>query len=287
MGLILGIDAGNYFVKVAGEDGVESFRSSMCEWFQNENEKPFGEDDMEYDINGKKGFAGTIAEFEDELGLGSMYGETKAHEDTRVKIVLGIFRYMERYGKSEEQVVVVTGQPIVRHTSTEKNKIKGLVEGDYNVTVNGIQRRIIISGVTVGAEGSSAYLSRDSVHEVRILDVGSGTINCATIEKNRHIQNKSGTFNFGTETFRKSGEGVEKLAKGVIRATTKMKWGVDDKVWVCGGISEEMYKYIQEYYTKSELLVPRLYTGSGGSIELHPMYANAVGYYELAKKVYV
>src|SRR5690606_17250244 len=94
---------------------------------------------------------------------------------------------------------------------------------------------------------------------VRILDIGSGTVNAATIQSKRFINNASATFNFGMETVNQ--KDLASVASGVIRNTTKLKWDRADNVRVCGGIATDMIPYIQEYYTNAQLVQPTLQEG--------------------------
>lgn len=50
-----------------------------------------------------------------------MYGDSKAHEDTKIRVLLAINRYLDRYCPHFENIAIVTGQPIKRHKQTEKN----------------------------------------------------------------------------------------------------------------------------------------------------------------------
>ncbi|WP_162817448.1 hypothetical protein [Lysinibacillus fusiformis] len=48
-------------------------------------------------------------------------------------------------------------------------------------------------------------------------------MNAATIIDKRHINKTSTTFNFGVETVADKDD-VQKIARGIIRNTTKLKW---------------------------------------------------------------
>lgn len=282
--LVLGIDAGNHKGKVVGPFGVDEFKTNICDWFERDVEESFGPDDMEFEINGRKGYAGSIAQYEDDFGDGTMYGDSKAHEDTKVRVLLAINRYLNRYCPHFENVAIVTGQPIKRHKPEEKNAICDMLEGTHDVTVNGQYRKITIDKVGVAPEGSGAFWSNPSMGTVRILDIGSGTVNAATIIDKKHINKSSDTFNFGMETV-KNKEDLSSIARGIIRNTTKLKWHKNDKVYICGGISEGISPFLSEHYTNAEVLVPGVNRGDGYFV-LHPVYANAVGFYTLAKGAY-
>lgn len=280
--LILGIDAGNHTAKVAGDYGVDSYRTAICDWFERDIVEIHGKDDMEFEIDGRKGFAGTIAVYEDEFGGTGMYGDSKAHEDTKIRVLLAIHRYIEKYCPGFENVSLVTGQPIVSHKDAEKTKIIKMLEGTHEFTVNGQWRRIYIHDVAVGAEGSGAYWASPEAGTVRIIDVGSGTVNCATIIDKRYINNASDTFNFGMETVNNKDD-LASIARGIIRGTTKLKWGKNDQVLICGGIAKEILSFIVEHYQSARLLQPLLQSGDKVTIA-DPVFSNAIGFYNLARK---
>lgn len=284
MALILGIDAGNYQAKVAGPYGVDSFRTSMCDWFERDFNENFGLDDMEFEIDGRKGFAGTIAEYEDVFGVSSLYGDTKAHEDNKIRVLLAIHRYLQKYSLGTEEVCIVTGQPIISHKADEKSKLTEMLQGEHFITVNGYRRRIVINHVGIAAEGSSAVWSMpNDGSQIRIIDIGSGTVNCATLQTKRHIQNASSTFNFGTETVDAN---YETMARGIVRSTTQLNWKRQDNILVCGGVANYILPFIAKHYENARTIVPQLRRQDGLIEGLEPVYANAVGFYEIARHVY-
>ncbi len=279
--LILGIDAGNHMAKVAGPYGMDSYRTAICDWFERDIVESHGADDMEFEIDGRKGFAGSIAVYEDEFGGASMFGDTKAHEDTKIRVLLAIYRYGKKYGIDITDVSLVTGQPIVSHKPTDKEAIQQMLVGLHTLKVNGESQTINIEETGVAAEGSGAYWSNPEGGTVRIIDVGSGTVNAATIIDKRYINNASDTFNFGMETVNNK-EDLASVARGIIRNTSRLKWHRNDSVYVCGGIAKDMLPFIQSHYGSAQLLQPMLQEGNTVTVA-DPVYANSIGFYKLAK----
>lgn len=68
--MIIGIDAGNYETKVCGPFGVKKFYSDIGEYRERNLKSSFGPDDMVWECEGKKGFAGSLARYESEFGGG-------------------------------------------------------------------------------------------------------------------------------------------------------------------------------------------------------------------------
>lgn len=279
--LILGIDAGNHKAKVVGQFGVDSFKTNICDWFERDVEEVFGQDDMEFEINGRKGFAGTIAQYEDQFGDGTTYGDSKAHDETKIRVLLAIHRYLKRYCPHIERISIVTGQPIKQHKQSEKDKIIKMLQGEHEIKVNSQCTKVIVEQVAVAPEGSGAFWAFPSDGMIRIIDIGSGTVNAATIIDKRHVNNASTTFNFGVETVSNK-EDLEKIARGIIRNTTKLKWNKTDRILICGGITEGIAPYIIEHYINAEIINPTITRGNGVTT-LHPVFSNAVGFYAIAR----
>lgn len=283
--LFLGIDAGNYRVKVAGPYGVDSYRSAICPWFQRNIGDAYGSDDMEFEIDGRRGYAGTIAIYENTYDdIKGMFGDSKAHDDAKVRVLLAIYRYLAKYAPENHTVKIVVGQPIRTHTASERESIIEMLVGEHEITVNGETRAFKIAEVGVAPEGSAAFWSAVKDGQVRIIDAGSGTVNCATLNDKRNVERASGTFNFGLETV---GEAeIADTARAIVQATTQLKWRKTDAVYICGGAASQLLPYIAQHFTGAKLLSPTLRRVDGAT-ELHDaVLANAIGFYEIARLVY-
>lgn len=279
--LILGCDAGNHKNKIAGVYGVDSYKTNICNWFERDVKETFGEDDMEFEIGDRKGFAGSIAEQEDEFGNGTTYGDTKAHEDTKIRVLLGIHRYIKMYCPSVNSVSLVVGQPINNHKEGEKIKIIKMLKGQHDFIVNDTRRTIYIKEVKVSPEGSGGFWSNPRTGLCRVIDCGSGTINMATILDKKHIHKSSDTMNTGMETIRNKGD-LESLARAIFQKATKLKWNKNDTVLICGGIADPILPYLTKHFHQAEILQPQL-RREYDILSIKPVYANAVGFYNLAK----
>lgn len=272
--MILGIDAGNYKAKTVGAHGVDNFHTNVCEWFKRNVKETFGEDDMEFVIDGQKGFAGLLAKHEDEFS-GSMYGDSKAHQDTKIRVLLAIYRYMNKHQFHSGSFSIVVGQPFSKHVTEEKKIIKSMLSGYHEYVVNGDHLSINIDDIEVATEGGSAYWINQTKGLARYIDIGSGTVNAITLLNGKIVNSASNTFNFGTETVKN--KSISALAVGVIRNTSQLNWKRDDEVYICGGVGEIIQPLIRKHYENARVL------DVNGE---HPMFANAYGFYEIAKKLY-
>lgn len=273
----LGIDAGNFKVKVAGEYGLLCFHSALGESREINLQQVHGEDDMIFEYEGVTGFAGSLALYESEFG-GSLMGETKAHRDTKLRTLIAIHRYSTIYNTKESSFDIILGQPISTHKHNEKEKLKKMLRGEHVVTVNGVEKSFHINNVEICAECASSYWSNPKEGLVRIIDIGSGTVNYATILNQRFIDKDSNTIPFGVSTNKSSS--LPSLVRGVATQTLK-KWNQNDEVYVIGGIAEQMQPHLKEYFPNTEVLFP-IYNQQYAN----PIFANAIAFYYVAVSIY-
>lgn len=265
--LILGIDAGNYEGKTAGLYGVDAWYTNISASKERRVLETFGEDDMEFVVNGRKGIAGTIAKYETRFNSKGIYGASKAHWYTEVRVLLSIYRYAVKYGIRPDNVSIVVGQPYVGHTDALKAELKSMLQRSHAITVNGDSMTINIEEVGVAPEGVGAFWGSDKqCTTCKVVDVGSGTVNAISFEDYRVTNYNSNTLNYGTEVITE----MDELAIGIIQDTTALGWSSADRIIVCGGSASEMLPHIQSHYSKAVLL------------STQPKFANAVGFYTLA-----
>ena len=281
--LILGVDAGNYMAKIAGPYGIDSYKTNICNWFERDVKETFGADDMEFKINGRKGYAGSIAAAEDEFGDGTTYGDTKAHEDTKIRVLLGIYRYIEKYAPGTTTISIVTGQPVTAHKEEEKKKIIEMLKDFHYFKVNGKDVKFVIEDVKVTPEGAGAFWSNPCDGSMKIIDVGSGTVNMVSILDKKFVHKSSGTLGVGMETM-KNRHDVDGMARAIFQHGTKLKWKKHDRVVLCGGATEKMMEPLKNYFP--EITLNHAILKTSNPIPVNPGFANAVGFYNLARWSY-
>ena len=273
----MGIDAGNYRVKVAANNGLMDFISAIGESRDINLQQKHGDDDMYFNYEGMEGFAGSLALYESEFG-GSIMGVSKGHHDTKLRVLLGIHRYITSHNLNETNFQIVVGQPIIKHIPNEKERIKKLIRGNHTITVNGIKKSFNISHCEVAAEGASAIFSNPQPGLIRILDIGSGTVNYSTINCGRFIDKDSGTLPFGVNTTKSNS--LQSLARGIATHILK-KWDSNDKTFVVGGVSNQILPFLSDYLTDVHILHP-IYKKQFA----HCAYANAIAFHNLAVNIY-
>jgi len=268
--MLLAIDSGNWNVKVAWENGCGMFDSCLGEGRIRNLESKY-EDEMIVKYNGQYMFAGTLAEYESIFPRRS-FGLSKAHDDMKIRTLIAA----HRFGKGDIFDLMV-GQPIKKHDDYSKEMIKRLLLGEHKIEVNGVEKIFNINSVNVGAEGAIIYWTLESHEQViRIVDIGSGTINIATIREGYFIDKESTTLPFGTNRAEKD---IGIISNAVNSALTSI-CDTYDKIYVCGGVGEIIVPLIQQQYPNAISHKPK-FSVDNKVEELTPQFANAVGLYNL------
>ncbi|HLO11593.1 MAG TPA: hypothetical protein VK190_04990 [Pseudoneobacillus sp.] len=275
---ILGIDAGNYETKIVHEGGCDVFFSAIGEWKKRNAGESHSSQDMEYEYDGIKGFAGPLALVESEYG-GTVYGTTKNHLDAKLRILLAIHRNLKEY-----EVGIVVGQPYDGHTDEEKNEIIQSLIGPHIMIVNDIRKEWYVKEVRVGIEGAMAFLSAPFNGPVNIIDVGSGTVNCIHFLNKRIVDRKSKTLPFGSET-NKNGINFEGMASGIFKQMSGL-WDKNHPTYICGGSAKMIMPCLKRHYPLAELLPARMVTKDGARIGVDVKFANAAGMFIAGVKAY-
>lgn len=278
---IMAIDGGNFETKVISDGRYDCFSSMIGEWRERTVGERHSPQDMEFHIQNQyedyKGFAGPFAVIESEYG-GTIFGATKNHIDAYTRILLGIWRNIKG-----DKVKIVVGQPYKSHTPEEKEDIITALKNEHSVTVNGVKKTFTIENVIVSVEGAAAFLNNPINGPVNVIDIGSGTVNCIHFLNKKIVDLKSDTLLFGAETS-KNGKNLEAMAKGIFGQMSRA-WNKNDKTYVCGGIANLIVEPLKKYFPNIEVLEPK-FDLFGGKTTLEPKYANAVGMYNLALRIF-
>lgn len=275
--MIVGIDPGAYETKLITKDGAFKMLSCLGEYRELNIEKKLDKEDIMYEFNKEKGFACRLA-LKESLFKRRMAGDTKAHKDALIRILIALHRFTD-----DTQFDLVVNQPIVKHKQ-DKDKIIEMIKGKHSILVNGHTKTFNINNVSVAPEGAVSYwtLNQPSDYE-RIIDVGSGTVNAATIIDGEFIDLESFTLLFGANSEEKYD--VNDLAEAIKAQCSVKRWKKTDKVRLCGGISSNLKENLAQYFREIDLIQPKIRVGNSMKI-LQPVYANAVGCYELACELY-
>ncbi|GGE62109.1 ParM/StbA family protein [Priestia taiwanensis] len=272
--MILSIDGGSENVKAAGENIIDIFPSVIGEYRDRKKKDKHGSSDMEFEINGKRGFAGSLAIVE-SVFTSTIRGETKAHHYLKIRVLLALHRNC-----NERNVKIVAGQPISMHTDTEKNKIIVMLKGEHKITVNGVTKEFFIEECVVGLEGAAAYLCIQRPGKIRIIDIGGGTVNLATILNGSFVDKESRTLPFGFNSSADKSKG-EHIIQATYNEAYNLGWRSDDEVYFVGGPAETLISKVINYFSNTQVIAPLL---DGEMLE--PVFGTAVGLLLIGRAVY-
>ncbi|MEN2765787.1 ParM/StbA family protein [Ornithinibacillus xuwenensis] len=262
--MIVGFDWGNAYTKICTSDKVFSYPSDIISYRKIKVSNALREHDYLFEYKGRKGIAGTLARDEKTALDRTRKGDTKLHEDALIRLLIGLHQLPDKHFQ------IVVGQPINRH-SEDKERIIEMVHGVHRIIVNGKEKEIIIKDVAVGVEGGSASLSNPK-SKLHLIDIGSGTINFATVINGRFINSQSTTVSQGMENIEQDYEGIAANIQNIV-----IDLGWKDFIYILGGGAKVLKDYLP-YALFTPIFQGRSYT---------PEYANAIGYYKIGEKLWL
>lgn len=246
---IIGIDAGGSSVKLYDGRQFRQFPSPIgYDWRVRNLEQRHGEHDYEWEYDGQRGFAGTLAMYESQMAE-STKGDSKAHPDARLRVLIALHQYAP--GTVHE---IVVGQPVKTHTPGQKEFIKQLLLGRHEITINGDRRVFVVRRCEVAAEGVSAGLLVPGKGKVRVIDIGSGTVNFGTLQDRRFTDLGSGTLVNGMETVLNPDPAA--FARQIAAYAVRIGWSNKDTVHLCGGGAEALQGELAKHFAAAHILKP-------------------------------
>lgn len=275
------IDGGNHTTKAATNEGVFSFSSAMdVNYDLNTIDNKYGSDDMAWEFEGQTGIAGTIAEFEGAFANNRTFGGTKNHFVAKMRILLAIHQFA-----NTTDVNIVVASPFGSHLN-DKDEIKQSLEKKHSpLTVNGVTKTINIHKCNVTVEGAAAFYSTNIPEEVvRVVDIGSGTVNCITFIKGIMVRDQSRTLDFGTET-ETTGNILEQIPGNVYNGMSSKHWKLTDRVYLCGTAANEIEEHMKKVFPNTSVIKPTMIINNE-VVTLEPKYATVVGMLRLANNIY-
>lgn len=267
---IVAIDAGGDTTKIYDGQRFTRFPSIIgYDWRDRNLQQHPGPYDFDWQYNGQRGFAGTLAQNESECGE-SRKGDSKAHPDALLRTLIALHQYADGV-----QHKIVVGQPIGTHTAEEKTLIKEMYlggDGRHELTVNGIRKTIWITRCEVAAEGVTSGLLVPGNGTIRVIDIGSGTVNFGTLVDRRFNDRGSFTLAKGLGTLRS----VDPAAFAHQIATRALAggWRKNDTLYVCGGGCEAIIEPLHAYFPTAR------------AIDGDPVMANVRAFYLIARRLY-
>jgi plasmid segregation protein ParM len=271
----IGIDVGRDSVKVASENKNFKFKSKVSEW---RPRRLVNDDKYEVELDGQKYFIADLADegfYEREMML-----ESKIHFETKLLFLSALALTVNN---SNEKYCIVTGLPVKQHVDNTKKELNDLLKGSYSVVINNQAVNLNLGEVWVVPEGAASawdlVLNEQGkllpspllVGKVRVIDIGSRTINYCTLEKLKYIDRESGTFDYGCVVLQNADinsyeEFVRKLIGDLSKVWLTLK--PTDTVVITGGGSVLLREYLKPHF-------PVVYFGDE--------FSNARGYYKMGR----
>lgn len=264
--MISAIDAGNYETKFYDGKQLIKFPSVIAIDHRQRNLKDkLREFDFEWEYNGMRGYAGTLAMDESKFAE-SRKGDSKAHFDAKLRVLLALHQYSSSVDNN-----ILVGQPIKTHTEDQKTEIKNMLIGRHELTVNDKRKIVVVRRCEVAAEGVTAGLLVQENTKVRVIDIGSGTVNFGTLINKRFNDLGSFTLTEGMETI--NGQ-FAAFARQIAFKAFARGWDKDEIIYLCGGGAEILLPYLKEYFPQVQIL------------QNDTSFSNVKAFYMIASKLY-
>ncbi len=263
---IISIDSGRANTKVVAPGRRLQFPSMVSEWY----ERPLSQGgDYELELNGERHFIGTLAQEGYCRTINA--SKNKIHKELKLLFITALAA-IDPGGNT----VIVTGLPVDQHQEKIKTELRQYLTGHHEGVLNGKWFEFKVKDLEICPEGAAAFwdhclddrgnIIRDMTGTYRIIDIGSRTINSATIINQRYLNRESFTLGYGCYDYlhAKNKDG-ERFLKRII-GDLMQRWSDyddSDKLLFSGGGSILLHDYIR-YETITD-----------------PLFANARGFRKL------
>lgn len=267
---IVAIDTGRATTKVATHNKQLSFKSIVGDW-QVRNLSFEGE--WEVEINSEKYFISDLAESE-SIAARKMTTKSKIHLESKVCILSALAMVAE-----EEYPHIFLGVPVDQFNQEIKMEMLNLLKGEYYVKINGQLKHLFIDDITICPEGAGTFhysLAKYPFLEnskVRILDIGSRTVNMVVVNNKKFISRDSGTLNYGALMLEETSLTQEQLSMKIIADLSKKWMEYDQKSDVfllTGGGSTLLEKWLKPNFSSCKLVED-------------PIMSNVLGFLKMAE----
>ncbi len=284
----IGIDVGRDSVKVVTARNKLEFKARVGEW--RDRKITFG-GNYEVEIDGEKYF---IADLVEESFFGrQILLSSKVQLETRVLFLSALALTIE----DQDNFTVNTGIPIQQYTPENISEILTFLSGNYQVRINQEYRQVNVQNINIAAEGEGAYwdyvldengkiinnrnFSKKDI--IRVIDIGSRTINFCTVASEKLLDRDSGTLSYGilelTNAMGDEDMTIEDIKEDMLIEFTRRIIGDLSRKWLSrnlkknivilsGGGAILLQKYLRSYF-------PVVIVSND------PVFANARGFYKM------
>lgn len=280
--MFVGIDVGRKRVKVCGNGPMIAFPSDVGDG------RPLRlstHENFVVRVNGNEYFVGDMAR--ESYTRRSMALETKLTEETRI-----LFLTAAAAAGVGEGATIITGVPVYQHTDADKQAFEAHLKGRYTLELNGVPRVIDITKVLIIPEGAGAYwnevldeigiikrLDLKNRPVVRVIDIGSRTVNYVTLTAGRYLDRDSGSLRYGCLELEETGATPEGFARRIVGDLSR-RWADlrdTDLIMLAGGGVLAVGEYLKALFPQNQLLFcsDPVFANAGGMRKLGMAYERA------------
>ena len=261
---MIGIDIGRNQVKAYSQDFRVKFPSRVGEWRQRRLNSG-GDYELEY--NGKKYFIGDLAE--ESYTVREMATESKLHDETKLLFITVLALY-------SKDTNITIGLPVSQHVAENKQRFISMLQGRHVIGLNNAPGSVYnVLGIGVVPESAGVFWNEvlnnrgevinDIKDHIRIIDIGSHTINYCTIRDRKYIDKDSGTLNYGIYELENTDQ-KEQFTRKIVADLSKV-WLKQYPVLIAGGGGLLLFDYLKNHFDC------RLVDD--------PIFANVKGFYKM------
>lgn len=269
---IVAIDTGRDTIKPLN---TKQFRSVVGDW-QKRNLSNDG--NYEVEINNEKYFVGDLA-LDESVACREMATESKIHIETKILFLTAL-----GLTATEEDPLIITGVPIKQFTIETKEKLEKLLCGNYIIRINNsTSKRVRVNSITIAPEGGASFwyaLSKNPLlanGKKRIVDIGSRTINYATVNGKKYNNRDSDTLQYGCLKLKDDRITLEQFAHKIVADLSKAWLEYDpenDLILLTGGGSILLGDILKKHFKNCEIIED-------------PIFSNVQGYYRMGVEKWV
>lgn len=272
---LIGCDMGRNESKFySGNNHKIKFRSTVGEWHQRNLNN---EGDYDVMIDGTNYFIGDLALKESYLPR-DMTTENKIHQETFLLFLTGV-----AFLANEQNIVVSTGLPVNQFNPKIKSDLVNLLQGKHTVTFrNNSTKSFFINDITACPEGGGSYWHEMNNYpslrqgKIRVVDIGSRTINYCTIDDSNYVNKDSDTLSYGAIKLKNSKTNSQEFARKIV-ADLSSKWMEydedNDTILLTGGGAILLQMLLKPHFKNM-------------IVSSDPVYSNVFGFYNLGMSKY-
>lgn len=266
MSIIVGADIGKYQAKFYCQGGGFKFRSLISPALDTKNEKlTLSDQRLLVHYKEQEYFVGKLAEDEGGGIYINSSDISKTDEVTLINLLTGLHRIPSNH------FTIVISNPFNKNSKEERNKLRNLLLGEHEITVNNIRKRIVIERVGINVEAFPAFYTKQFPQNINIMDFGSSTIHCLAIREGDFISSRSYTHEDGMESLTRND--YENISLSLYKKMLH-KWDDGDfPVLLIGGGYSKFEEHIRKLY-KEIIIHP------------DPIFATAMGNYWMGVESY-